>query len=105
MIENTSRGPNVCFLAVRLTLHNFRTEINDEIYTLNADVKREKDPYLIVNVFSTKVLIEDTIFLLETRPRRHFTWSRGHPSQSKVYPFAGQKRTFISQLFLTDVRP
>ena len=46
LIENASRGPNVCFLAVRLALDNFRTETNDEIYTLNADVKREKRPLL-----------------------------------------------------------
>ena len=42
LIENTSRGPNVCFLAVRLALDNFRTKTN-EIKTLNTDVKREKD--------------------------------------------------------------
>ena len=43
--------------------------------------------YLSVNVFSTKVLIGDTIFyvyLLETGSPFY-----GHPSHAKVYPFAG----------------
>ena len=36
---------------------------------INTDVKREKKGlYLSVNVFSTNVVIEDTTFLLETRP-------------------------------------
>ena len=51
LIENTSRGPNVCFLTVRLALDNFRTETNDEIYTLNADVKREKKALIWVSMY------------------------------------------------------
>ena len=50
-------------------------------------IEKKKAFYLSVNVFSTKVLIGDTIF---TSP----TWDgtailRGHPSHAKVYSFAG----------------
>ena len=46
--------------------------------------------YLSVNVFSTKVLIEDTIF---TSPSGDGTAIlQGHPSHEKVYPFAGQRK-------------
>ena len=39
--------------------------------------------YLSVNVFSTKVLIGDTIFyVFNWRRDRHFTY--GHPSHAKV---------------------
>ena len=75
LIENTSRGPNVCLLTVRLALDNFRTNRN-EIRTLNTDVKREKGPYLTVNAFSTKVLLNwgHEIFSY-WRQDRHCTWS------------------------------
>ena len=55
---------------------------------VNRDaLSKKKAFYLSVNVFSTKVLIGDTIF---TSP----TWDgtailRGHPSHAKVYSFAG----------------
>ena len=43
---------------------------------LTQMLRGKKGPYLIVNVFSTKVLIEDTIFPLETRPPFYVvTWS------------------------------
>ena len=42
-----------------------------------------------VNVFSTKVLIGDTIFTSPTGDGTAIL--RGHPSHAKVYPFAGQR--------------
>ena len=46
--------------------------------------------YLSVNVFSTKVLIGDTIF---TSPNGDGTAIlRGHPSHAKVQPPAGQRK-------------
>ena len=42
-----------------------------------------------VNVFSRKVLIEDTIFTSPTGDATAII--RGHPSHAKVYPFAGQR--------------
>ena len=42
-----------------------------------------------VNVFSTKVLIENTIFTSPTGDRA--TILRGHLSEAKVYPVAGQR--------------
>ena len=54
--------------------------------------------FLGVNVFSRKVLIGDTIF---TSPCGDGTAIlRKHLSHTKVYPFAAQGSTFISQLFL-----
>ena len=55
--------------------------------------------HLVVNVFSTKVLIGDTTF--------GAIILRGHPSHAKVSPFAGQRKhphfsiilRLISQLF------
>ena len=41
--------------------------------------------YLSVNVFSTEVLIEDTIFKSPTGDRSAIL--RGHPSHEKVWPF------------------
>ena len=54
-----------------------------------------RSPYLNVNVFSTKVLIEDTIL---TSP----TILRGHPSQAKVSPVAGQRENLH---FSVTLRP
>ena len=45
--------------------------------------------YLSVNVFSTKVLIGDTIFTSPTGDGTAIL--RGHPNHAKVYPFAGQR--------------
>ena len=51
---------------------------------------------LIVNVFSAKVLIEDTIF---TSPTGEVTAIlRGHPSHAKVKPLAGRAKTIPSFL-------
>ena len=51
---------------------------------------KKKALYLSVNVFSTKVLIGDTIF---TSPNGDGTAIlRGHPSHAKVQPPAGQKK-------------
>ena len=50
----------------------------------------KKALYLSVNVLSTKVLIEDTIF---TSPNGDGTAIlRGHPSHAKVQPPAGQRK-------------
>ena len=49
---------------------------------------------LIVNVFSAKVLIEDSIF---TSPTGEVTTIlRGHPSHAKVKPLAGRAKTIPS---------
>ena len=45
--------------------------------------------YLSVNVFSTKVIIGDTIFTSPTGDGTAIL--RGHPNHAKVYPFAGQR--------------
>ena len=51
---------------------------------------KKKDLYLSVNVFSTKVLIGDTIF---TSPNGDGTAIlRGHPSHAKVSPLAVQRK-------------
>ena len=51
---------------------------------------KKKALYLSVNVFSTKVLIGDTIF---TSPNGDGTAIlRGHPSHAKVSPPAGQRK-------------
>ena len=52
--------------------------------------KKKNALYLSVNVFSTKVLIGDTIF---TSPNGDGTAIlRGHPSHAKVQPPAGQRK-------------
>ena len=56
---------------------------------------REKGPYLSVNVFSTKKLIENTIFLQATRPP--FYMVRRATRRSSC--LQGKGSTFISQLF------
>ena len=54
-----------------------------------------------VDVFSTKVLIRDTIFF--TSPTGHGTAIlRGHPNHKKIYPFAGQRKYLH---FLVILRP
>ena len=59
--------------------------------------KKKKALYLSVNVFSTKVLIGDTIF---TSPNGDGTAIlRGHPSHAKVSLLAVKGSNFISQLF------
>ena len=50
----------------------------------------KKALYLSVNVFSMKVLIGDTIFFMSPTGDRTAIL-RGHPSQAKVYSFAGQR--------------
>ena len=52
--------------------------------------KKKKALYFSVNVFSTKVVIEDTIFTSPTGDGTAII--RGHPSHAKVYPFAGQRK-------------
>ena len=55
-----------------------------------AKQKKKKALYLSVNVFSTKVLIGDTIF---TSPDGDGTAIlRGHPSHAKVSPLAVQRK-------------
>ena len=57
--------------------------------------------HLRVTVFSTKILIKDTIF---TSPTGDWTTKLcGHPSHTKVQPFAGQRPylRFICQVFQT----
>ena len=56
--------------------------------------------YLSVNVFSTKVLIGDSIFTSPTGEGTAIL--RGHPSHAKGYPFAGQ-RLYLH--FLVILRP
>ena len=46
--------------------------------------------YLSVNVFSTKVLIGDTIFKSPNGDGTAIL--RGHPSHAKVYPLAVQRK-------------
>ena len=53
--------------------------------------------YLSVKVFSTKVLIEDTILTSPTGDRTAML--RGHHSHAKVYRLQCKESTFISQLF------
>ena len=63
------------------------------ISTSKSDGYIKKALYLSVNVFSTKVLIGDTIF-------DGTAILRDHPSHEKVQPLLQCKRsTFISQLF------
>ena len=101
LVENTSRGPNVCFLAVRLALDNFRTETNDEIYTLKGDVKRKKKALIWVSLHLAQKYywIEDM---------HHFPTGdetailRRHPSREKVYSFAGQRQYLrVAVIFTT----
>ena len=62
-----------------------------------------------VNVFSTKVLIEVTIFMSPTwRRNRHFTWSPAEPCEDQAVCMLSKGSTFISLLFLRPwvlVRP
>ena len=53
-----------------------------------------------VDIFSTKVLIKDTIFTSLTGDGTAIL--RGHPSHAKVYPFAGQRKYLH---FLAILRP
>ena len=50
----------------------------------------KKALYLSVNVFSTKVLIEDTVLTSPTGDGTAIL--RGHPSHAKVDPFVGQRQ-------------
>ena len=59
--------------------------------------------YLSVNVFSPKVVIEDTIFTsptgnVTTILNAYFTWSSG-PREDLAQCFRGEGSIFISQLF------
>ena len=56
---------------------------------------RDKGPYLSVNVFSTKKLIENTIFLQATRPPFYMVIRATRRSGRLL----GKGSTFISQLF------
>ena len=60
------------------------------VFGTRSSLPRKKNAlYLSVNVFSTKVLIWDTIFTSPTGDGTAIL--RGHPSHAKVYPFAGQR--------------
>ena len=60
-------------------------------------ITRKNGLYLSVNVFSTKVLIGDTIF---TFPKGDgIAILRGHPSHAKVKHMPCKGSTFISLLF------
>ena len=52
--------------------------------------KKKKALYLSVNVFSTKVLIGDTIFTSPNGDRTAIL--HGHPSHAKVSPLAVQRK-------------
>ena len=54
------------------------------------ETRKEKTLYLSVNVFSTKVLIGDTIFTSPTGDGTAIL--RGHPSHAKVSPLAVQRK-------------
>ena len=82
-----------------LTL-SMRVSINFSQTALTPDAKQSL--YLSVNVFSTKILIiRDTTFM--SPPGDRTTTLCGHPSHTKVQPFAGHRQylRFISQVFQT----
>ena len=54
--------------------------------------------YLSVNVFGTKVLIEDTILTSPTGDGTAIL--RGHASYAKVWPFAGQREYLYFSVIL-----
>ena len=56
----------------------------------DGNCKKKNALYLSVNVFSTKVLIGDTIFTSPTGDGTAIL--RGHPSHAKVQPPAGQRK-------------
>ena len=70
---------------------DFRVMRFSELPETNGQLKKKKKKalYLSVNVFSTKVLIGDTIFTSPTGDGTAIL--RGHPSHAKVYLFAGQR--------------
>ena len=74
-----------------LILIGFTKKLANQIYSVMVIKKKKKKNalYLSVNVFSTKVLIGDTIFTSPTGDGTAIL--RGHPSHAKVYPFAGQR--------------
>ena len=59
-------------------------------FEMEKKKKKKKALYLSVNVLSTKVLIEDTIFTSHTGDGTAIL--RGHPSNAKVWPFAAGQR-------------
>ena len=63
--------------------------------------------YLNVNVFSTKVLINDTIFTFSSREGTATLLIINHPSHAKVLPFTGRKKYFYSSVILRPqvIRP
>ena len=70
-----------------------KTSLNFRNARKQRKTRRERKKhalYLSVNVFSTKVLIEDTIFTSPTGDRT--TTLHGHPSHAKVKLFAGQRQ-------------
>ena len=58
--------------------------------------------YLSVNVFSTKVVIEDTIFTFPTGDGKVIL--RSHPSHAKVFPFAWARSDLRGYNFSTLFR-
>ena len=66
------------------------------------DLTKKNPHFFSVNVFSTKVLIGDTIFTSPTGDGTAIS-SRGHPNHSKVQPFAAQGQSlYFSSEFLTE---
>ena len=72
-------------------------------YDLYEPYKNKKEKtslfhyYLSVNVFSTKVLMEDTIFTSPTGDGTAIL--RGHPSHARSTRLQGKGSTLISQLY------
>ena len=75
-----------------------RTYTYKALYQQHRLKRKKKALYLSVNVFSTKVLIGDTIFTSPTGDGAAFL--RGHPSHAKIAShLQGKGSTYISQLF------
>ena len=70
----------------------------NKVYNKNA-------PYLTVNVFSTKVLIEDTVFYVSCRRQdRHFTWS-SEPHEGLTFCKAKGVLSFLSYFKILSIGP
>ena len=98
--EFISRGTNNQYNNCLENNNIFTQKLRSSIVLHQKNKKKQNALYLIVKVFSTKVLIGDTIFTSPTGDGTAIL--RGHPSHAKVQPLAVQREYFhFSVVFKT----
>ena len=88
--EFISRGTNNQYNNCLENNNIFTQKLRSSIVLHYKNKNKQNALYLIVKVFSTKVLIGDTIFTYPTGDGTAIL--RGHPSHAKVQPLAVQRK-------------